>query len=166
MNPSPKLIVLKLFLDELGVSDSITNVDDRKRVQKAVYLGQVAGADLGYRFSWYLMGPYSPGLTEDYFELDSKRDEVVSAGTGKSLHPQYVGALRSMKDVLSLPVGVDLSQERWLELLASYHYLRKVSKLQDKQAREVLRQQKPLLAGFVGQAHDVLSRVPTLGTGA
>lgn len=56
------LIALKLFLDDLGVSADIETIDDRKRVQKAVYLGQAAGADLGYRFGWYLLGPYSPSL--------------------------------------------------------------------------------------------------------
>ena len=54
-----KLITLRLFLDALGQSVDIETVDDRKRVQKAVYLGQLSGVDLGYRFSWYVMGPYS-----------------------------------------------------------------------------------------------------------
>ncbi len=53
-----KLLVLKLFLGALGIDDSIETVDDRKRVQKAVYLGQLSGIDLGYRYGWYRMGPY------------------------------------------------------------------------------------------------------------
>ena len=64
-----KLIALKMFLDALGVPETIDTIDDRKRVQKAVYLGQLSGIDLGYRFGWYLKGPYSPALTRDYFGL-------------------------------------------------------------------------------------------------
>src|SRR3712207_9330456 len=41
----------------------------RKRVQKAVYIGQLTGVDLGYRFSWYVKGPYSTALTRDYYDL-------------------------------------------------------------------------------------------------
>jgi hypothetical protein len=148
----------------LGVSDDIATVGDRKRVQKAVYLGQVAGADLGYRFSWYLMGPYSPGLTEDYFELDTKRDLVREAGTGKVLHPQYVLALRAIKPLLDPPEDIPLRQEQWLELLASYHYLRRVSKLQDSQAVDVLANKKPALVHFVDHARNAIDRNPALGT--
>lgn len=166
MNTSPKLLVLKLFLDELGVSDDISTVGDRKRVQKAVYLGQVAGADLGYRFSWYLMGPYSPGLTEDYFELDSKRELVREDGTGKSLHPQYVRALQLIKPILTPPNGADLCQEQWLELLASYHYLRKVSKLSDDHAIGVLDDKKHALVPFIEHARRAIGQVPVLGTDA
>ena len=61
----PRLIALRLYLDQLGVSSDIETVSDRKRVQKAVYLGQLSGVDFGYRFGWYLMGPYSTTLTED-----------------------------------------------------------------------------------------------------
>ena len=56
-----KLVVLKLFLDELGIPDSIDTVDERKRIQKAAYLGQLSGVDLGYRYGWYKMGPYRIG---------------------------------------------------------------------------------------------------------
>lgn len=71
-----RLITLKLFLDELGIPDEIETIDDRKRVQKAVYLAQLTGVDLSYRFGWYLMGPYSPTLTKDYYSLA----EAVASG--------------------------------------------------------------------------------------
>ena len=71
-----KLIALKVLLDQLGVPDSIETIDDRKRVQKAVYLGQLSGVDLGYRFGWYVFGPYSPALTKDYYSLA----EAIASG--------------------------------------------------------------------------------------
>jgi hypothetical protein len=49
-------IALKLFLDELGVPIDTNNINDRKLAQKAVYLGQLSGVDLGYRFGWFSTG--------------------------------------------------------------------------------------------------------------
>ena len=53
-------IVLKLVVKELGEQGDIQTLEDRKIFQKAVYLGQLSGLDLGYRYSWYLRGPYPP----------------------------------------------------------------------------------------------------------
>src|SRR5262245_31088985 len=64
-----KLEVLRLFLNALDVPSAIDTVNERKRVQKAVYLGQLSEIDLGYRFGWYIMGPYSTSLTQDYYQL-------------------------------------------------------------------------------------------------
>ncbi|HZZ71301.1 MAG TPA: hypothetical protein VFE24_03555, partial [Pirellulales bacterium] len=61
---NPNSIAIKLMLDELGIPETIATVDDRKRVQKAVYLGQRAGMNLGYRFGWYVRGPYSSALAD------------------------------------------------------------------------------------------------------
>src|SRR5690349_17229058 len=89
-----KLIALKRILEELGVPADIDTVDDRKRIQKAIYLAQLPGIDLGYSFSWYVKGPYSPALTRDYYSLsealsdrDSKGDETrLNATVRERLH--------------------------------------------------------------------------------
>ena len=62
-------IALKLFWMNPGIPCDIDTLDDRKLIQKAVYLGQLSGVDLGYRFGWYIRGPYSTSLTRDYFSL-------------------------------------------------------------------------------------------------
>jgi hypothetical protein len=54
---SAKLATLKLFLNELGIDSNINTVDDRKRVQKAVYLGQIARVDLGIVLAGISVGP-------------------------------------------------------------------------------------------------------------
>src|SRR6266571_2039516 len=59
------------------------NVDTfprRLTFQKTVYFLQVFGFYLGYRFSWYLYGPYSPALTKDGFELRGFIDKMSEAG--------------------------------------------------------------------------------------
>ena len=41
----------------------------RLRFQKTVQLLQSFGIDLGYRYNWYIRGPYCPDLAKDGFEL-------------------------------------------------------------------------------------------------
>ncbi len=116
-------INLKLFLDALGISSEISTLEDRKRVQKAVYIGQEAGVDLGYSYGWYLLGPYSPELTQDYFTLN---DDMM---TGDEDYSRYklvgplLNKLDNVKSLMEVPQKVNLPQEDWLELVASIMYL-------------------------------------------
>jgi uncharacterized protein YwgA len=50
-------IGLKLTLDALSLPARLDTFADRLVVQKAIYLAQVAGVQLGYHFHWYLRGP-------------------------------------------------------------------------------------------------------------
>ncbi len=153
-----KLIALRLFLDSMGVSASIETVADRKRVQKAVYLAQVAGADLGYRFSWYLMGPYSRSLTEDYYAMNEMSVEIEAAAQGRILHPAYQSILQKVRADIRKPDNVDLTDEQWLELLASYDYLRRVSRLPDKEASEQIAKEKPRLFPWLAHAVEAIQK--------
>lgn len=152
-----RLVVLKLFLDALGIPDEIATLDDRKRVQKAVYLGQVAGIDLGYRFGWYLLGPYSPQLARDYFALAEAR-ALGESTRGAKLDRSVVSVLRRIQPLLTEHANCDLKQEDWLELVASVHYLRTVSSFDQGKARKVLKEHKPTLAKFVGIAEQKLAK--------
>lgn len=152
-----KLVALKLVLDELGIDSGISTVDDRKRVQKTVYLEQLRGVDLGYRFSWYLMGPYSPSLTRDYYALAQELETGDVSHTTRALKPHLRDRLRDLRSLLSQPDDFPLEQEDWLELLASYHYLRQIRRKDDAQAVEILRQEKPALASFHTLARRELS---------
>ena len=150
-----KLVVLKLFLDALGVRGKITTVDDRKRVQKAVYLGQLT-VDLGYRFGWYLMGPYCPSLTRDYYALAAELDAGSDEYKNKSLNDDVRKSLKSVAPLLKPPSDVALSQEDWLELLASTHFLRTVSRLDHEKTRSTLHEKKPHVAGCYEKAVSLL----------
>lgn len=151
-----RLVTLKLVLDELGVAPDIGRLDDRKRIQKAVYLGQRAGVDLGYRFGWYLMGPYSPALTRDYFALA----DAISSGDEEfesfSLRGAAKEALRRAAPIFEKPSAVELAPEAWLEVLASLDYLRRVSKLPPAEARAALADRKPHLSAYIAYAEQVL----------
>lgn len=112
-------IFLSLALRELGQNIDLTGFDRRLILQKSVYLLQAAGVNFGYSFSWYLRGPYCSSLTSDLFaifaELDENLDDWrLDEGISKSIG--------SAKTFLSQsPVEPDLA--RWLELLASIHFL-------------------------------------------
>lgn len=151
-------IALKLLLDELGVNPSIETQDDRKRVQKAVYIGQTAGIDLGYRFSWYLMGPYSPDLTQDYYALAEEMQAGDKSWEGKMLKGEYTQSLRDIRQ--HLKPKIQLEDSSWLELLASYHYLRRVSKKTHDEARSVFERQKPTLLPHIDLAKEVFDAMP------
>lgn len=151
-----RFIALKLFLDELGIPVAIDTVDDRKKVQKAVYLGQLSGVDLGYRFGWYLMGPYSPALTRDYYGLAEIFHSGDSSYQNHRLNQQVRSTLQRVRPVLQVPEGVSLEQEDWLELVASLHYLQKVRRLTYEEARWTLSEKKSHLIPFVEAAKKAL----------
>ncbi len=144
-------IALKLVLEELGVEPDIATVSRRKALQKAIYLGQVAGIDLGYRYNWYVMGPYSPGLTRDYFAMD----EALRAGEEMPVHAlksAVSAALARVKPLMLPPVDVHLSPADWLELLASADYLLRVRRMSKESAQQLLVKQKPHVASYFEQA--------------
>jgi uncharacterized protein YwgA len=149
------LTVLKLFLEELGINPEIRNIDDRKKLQKAVYLGQQSGVDLGYRYGWYLMGPYSPALTQDYFALNTEiqsEDDTID----KKLKPSVREKLANIKEMVDKYKAIDLNISDWLELLASYHFLSKVRNYNHEQTEEKLRNEKPKLAEYSNHAEKAL----------
>jgi uncharacterized protein YwgA len=115
-------IRLKLLLDKLGISSDIKTVGDRKKVQKAVFLSQRAGVDFGYSYGWYLMGPYSPELTKDYFSLNEKMQSGEDEYEKYKLSTSLSEILGKIKPMMQVPNNVSLPQEDWLELVASIVY--------------------------------------------
>jgi hypothetical protein len=142
----PKIEVLDLFLEELGEDRSIEGIENRLRLQKAVYLGQLFGVDLGYRYSWYVRGPYSPPLTQDYYKL---AESTAGERSGKVLRPDLAAKLQRARLLLSVPAGVDLGKPHWYELLASLHYLYKVSGLDAGRVRETMAKNKAHLLDWI-----------------
>ncbi len=65
------VINLKLVLDKLNIPSDYSTIKQRTKVQKAVYLAQCAGVDLGYTFGWYTKGPFCPELSKVCIELNN-----------------------------------------------------------------------------------------------
>lgn len=150
------LTTLKLVLDELEVKPVIDTLADRKRVQKAVYLAQAAGVDLGYSYGWYLRGPYSPRLTRDYFALDEGLRSGYAAEQVRLKLP-VLKALKKARPLFDVPAGVPLAQEDWLELLASLRYLQVERRLSADEADDIIKSEKPKLLAYVEAGREALS---------
>lgn len=120
-------ILLKLVLDEIGLGSlEIGKFSSRKILQKKIYLLQLTGIDLGYRYNWYLYGPYCPALTSDTFSL---RDEIKYDDEFKDyeLNSQTKSKLDSLDTIINLLDTPETNEPEWLELLASLHYLRHIA---------------------------------------
>ncbi|HEY6236176.1 MAG TPA: hypothetical protein VIW69_13840, partial [Candidatus Elarobacter sp.] len=64
MNKRQKVVVATVIA--LDIPLRVDTLDERKALQKAIYLAQEIGVDLGYMYGWHQMGPYSSQLAEDY----------------------------------------------------------------------------------------------------
>ncbi len=121
-------ILLKLVLDEIGLGDlKIDDFRSRKILQKKVYLLQLTGIDLGYRYNWYLYGPYCPALANDTFTL---RDEIKYDNEFNTyeLNSKTKSRLDILNRVVDLPEAAKTTEpDEWLELLASLHYLKHIA---------------------------------------
>ncbi len=116
-------ISLKLALDALDLPLRLESFDDRMALQKTIYLCQQAGVHLGYRYNWYLRGPYSPDLTRDAFDLKAKQGSGFDETAGWSLDR---ASLQSMEKIRRLWESCPESQRpRRLELLASVLFLKR-----------------------------------------
>jgi len=68
-----KLVGFIKYLENANVYKfKIDTFEDRLKLQKLVYIARYYGIDLGYNFSEYLRGPYSPELADDYYMLSEK----------------------------------------------------------------------------------------------
>jgi uncharacterized protein YwgA len=123
---TPSQIELKLVLDAIGQELNLGTFQDRLRIQKKLYLAQLTGLDLGYRFSWYLHGPYCRELTNDAFRLAEQVRDGARDHETRHLSPIALTlSARATTIWEGAPSG--LSEDDWLELLASLHYLRHIS---------------------------------------
>src|SRR5262244_2477390 len=114
-------IGLKLTLDALGLPIRLDSFSDRLILQKAVYLSQAAGVQLGYSYNWYLRGPYSPTLTRDAFAIDTELKQGVDDSKGSNLDPTSLQRLGELRKLINSIPPQELSGE--LELLASVRFL-------------------------------------------
>ncbi len=113
-------IALKLSLDSLRLGFQIDDFRDRFILQKAVYLVQAAGVHLGYYYQWYLHGPYSPSLTRDAYPMSAELASGMDESQGWKLGEH---SRKRLEHIQNLVQGPQEDRARWLELLASVHFL-------------------------------------------
>jgi len=114
-------IGLKLAVKGLNLPFQINTFEDRLILQKAVYLAQAAGINLGYYYHWYLYGPYSPSLTRDEYAIDMDISSGLDESKGWKLDDISSQRLVEIQDIFMEPERDKLAKK--LELLASVHFL-------------------------------------------
>ena len=114
-------ILLALALEEAGIPVKVGQFDERLHLQKGVYLLQDAGVHLGYRYRWYLRGPYSTDLASDVFFLAGQKKSVKQELAGWQLDVESKTRIGRLKTLLTVGALAELAKH--LELLASVLFL-------------------------------------------
>ncbi|MCK5467385.1 MAG: hypothetical protein KAI99_02720 [Cyclobacteriaceae bacterium] len=113
-----KQILSKVF-GILGIEPVMEPFEKRILYQKIVYLLQ-SSLSLGYGFTWYVRGPYSPHLTRVLFDINPETYSDSQNINFKN-HEKIEQLLEDFKNKL----GDKLEDPIFLEVLASLHYLNK-----------------------------------------
>jgi hypothetical protein len=86
--------------------------------------------------------------------------EALEAGDSTAdtyeLKPPLKDALARVRPALEIPNDVQLPEADWYELLASLHYLSRISGYDDAKINMTIAQQKPHLSRYVSRGLDVL----------
>lgn len=118
------------------------SLEGRKQFQKTVYLIQAFDINLGYHFSWYIHGVYSPNLADIGYKLAEIYDEVTESQFSDPETEQR------FKEFLSFiePIKNDVVK---LEITSSLHFLAENNpELQQDILIEFLLDEKDLDADF------------------
>ncbi|MFB0523988.1 MAG: hypothetical protein ACETVZ_00480 [Phycisphaerae bacterium] len=116
-----KQIALKLTVEGLKLPFKIDTFEDRLILQKAVYLAQAIGVNLGYYYQWYLHGPYCPSLTRDEYAVAGELAWDFDESKGWTLDKTSQSLLENLEGLVAQ--GEQKNRGRKLELLASIHFL-------------------------------------------
>lgn len=121
-------VILNGVMEKIDVK--IDGFEDRLLLQKSIYLLQILGLDLGYRYSWYIHGPYCPSLTADAYEVKRELEKGTEFGRLKF---NEIGdqILEKHKRMLEKKPS-NLSKVKWAELLTSLHYVNHVQPFPNK----------------------------------
>jgi len=114
-------IGLKLAMDRLGLDVKVETFDDRLILQKAIYLAQAVGANLGYYYRWYLRGPYCPAVAEDGFAIEAELSQGMDKARNWALDAGSAAKLGRIRGITDVTPREKLARK--LELLASVHFL-------------------------------------------
>lgn len=127
-------ILLAKSLEAAEVSLSVETFADRLILQKTVYLLQAAGVHLGYRFRWYLRGPYSPEMTAGAFGIVGEGQLAQRELQGWKLDDASKERIDRLKPLLAAEGADKPSQVRRMELLASVLFLIKTEQTEASDA--------------------------------
>lgn len=97
----------------------------RLLLQKRIFFASMLGVSLGFGYSWYIRGPYSPTLTRDAYAIEEARSK---GGTVTLTLPDPLA--RKLDGIKSM-FGAAWHDPRRMELLASVCYLARTFRRND-----------------------------------
>ena len=112
----------------MGLGDlNLQSFTNRLIYQKKIYLLQLFGLDLGYRYNWHIRGPYAPDLAGDLFSLKEEIEiDEDNEFNEYELKHSSLGKIEQMNELWQKkPTEID--EETWAEVLASLHYLKHIA---------------------------------------
>lgn len=117
--------ILSTILQRLGIEKiDMTDFDNRLRYQKLIYLLQNYGVSLGYGYSWYVRGPYSPPLTRNLFTIENNKETFENAKPVAFAQEKAIDSkIKGLQDIL----GEKITDAAFLEVLASLVFIKKSS---------------------------------------
>ena len=87
-------------LKELGVTPNLSDFQSKLVIQKTVFLLELKKIDLGFNYSMYAHGPYSPDLTK---QLYRHKPDVEGLNTSEKLSVKEREVLQEFKALFGLP---------------------------------------------------------------
>jgi hypothetical protein len=130
-------------LNELGIKPLMTSFSARLRVQKILYLLQELGLQTGWKFSWYIRGPYSPDLAHELFEHRERAVKDLKADDNETR------AIRKFRDKFGeLPLNA-----QQLEAAAAVMYVAKSTGLRSTALAMTVSKEKPYLPKQLVEDH-------------
>lgn len=120
MNKKEKILSKILQMLDFSSIDPST-FENRLIYQKTIYLLQFSGISLGYRFNWYIRGPYSPELTETIYKIDNDRS-IFSEGS--SIRFKNQDEIEQKTGFFLETLAENAKNPEFLEVLASIAYIK------------------------------------------
>lgn len=153
-------IILSLVLDAAEVPISVHDFSARLTVQKATYLLQQAGIELGYPYSWYIRGPYSSRLAEDLFYLAELEPPEVEELKAYTLGEKTRAIVERVKSLLNSS-SEGCPRAKHLELVASVLFLIRTGQAKPTESQRLSEILKANGKAF--EPHDAKQAVEALG---
>jgi len=111
---------LGVLFRDLQAPLEMNSLEERIRVQKISYLAQCYNLNLGYKFSWYIRGPYSKDVTSAGYEIFNNNIDLNQMQTTFELDRERMDRFRRF-------ITPHINDTLWLEIAGSATYLRKKS---------------------------------------
>lgn len=123
-----KTIELSMFSDLLGFNVNMNSFKSRLELQKMIYLLQVNGINLGYKYNWYLHGPYCSDLAKVGFEYE---EEILISKNFRIEKDKWIGLIDEEVKLRIQNINRWIMDNKpdsmekvdWIELLTSIHFI-------------------------------------------